>query len=329
MTPNRFPGPCVEWTPKYQLSMLKSPTFRWAHMLNCTLNGIDILGIPKVLGTIFAGSPGNGRHTTADALAGSLKARDIRCCLRVSGATLDTADVADACTAVDGAMGYLRQHGKVCLLLDCPEHSRHSLAVQEYLYRRILTHGYDLFVIIITDAVSNIIPNLQQVLTVCQFRKPDADVRQKWLRSMLDGRVIIKIDGMNHIALARETEGFTWRQMTDLRTMLRRAIALKYVQDPLKYNPDNTPGLEQQLWKEGKVHLDKEDVTPLLACIREQAAVPAAGMTLPVQLAAAAPAAAAAPECEPLSEEESAAALERHRNPEKLTFQQLIAVDPF
>ena len=349
MTPNIFPTPLVEWRPRFTLRAHINESFYWSRMLAATMNGIPILGVKPIKGVILAGLPGTGRHTTADGLAGSLQEnRGIRYFLRVSGCALDTEDVANACGVIDGVVSKLREHRKLCLVLDCPEQSRHSRAIQEYLLQQYLDHPEELFIILITDSVANISPLLIAELTVCQFRKPDLAARQKWLHSnMTRKNMPINIDGMTHMVLAQETEGFNWRQMTELREQMRRAIAFKYLNDPLTYNPDGIPDLENKLWTEGKIHLTTDDVYTILGLLREQngavtvSGAPAVQMVVSSAIpAAAAPQAAATvpssggtadgqmedssfDDFSAMSEEEAKAAIEFHSNPALMSFSDL------
>ena len=356
MTPNRFPSACVEYKPNRTLDdMKKLPSFYWAHVLASTLDGIPELNLPPMLGAILAGPPGNGRHTIAMSLSGSLAQRNWPFFARISGITLDTEDVADACAVLEGAMVKLRQHGRLCLLLDCPEDSRHSLAIQEYLRQQMDYNPGRIFPIIITDSLTNITPTLQTPsIASCQFQSPDLTTRQRWLQTSLEGKVPISIDGgMNYITLTKETKDFTWRQLTDLRTMLRRALALKYSMNPAAYAELGPRGT---VLTNGSVHLTKDEVYTILSGIRRQALPVAAATAGAVQYVAAMPAAAAAtaavtaavpavapaatpapagaaappPPNKVMSDQEKADALalmDFHNHPEKMSFGQLTDID--
>ena len=355
MTPNRFPSACVEYKPNRTLDdMKKLPSFYWAHVLASTLDGIPELNLPPMLGAILSGPPGNGRHTIAMSLSGSLAQRNWPFFARISGITLDTEDVADACAVLEGAMVKLRQHGRLCLLLDCPEDSRHSLAIQEYLRQQMDYNPGRIFPIIITDSLTNITPTLQTPsIASCQFQSPDLTTRQRWLQTSLEGKVPISIDGgMNYITLTKETKDFTWRQLTDLRTMLRRALALKYSMNTAAYAELGPRGT---VLTNGSVHLTKDEVYTILSGIRRQA-VPVAAAAGAVQYVAAMPAAAAAtaavtaavpavapaatpapagaaappPANKVMSDQEKADALalmDFHNHPEKMSFGQLTDID--
>lgn len=356
MTPNRFPSACVAYTPEFPLeSMSKQPSFYWAHMLLPTLGGIPELKLEPLEGVILAGPPGNGRHTIAMGLSGTLANQGWPFFARISGITLDTEDVADACAVIDGAMSKLRQHGRICLLVDCPENSRHNLAIQEYLRQQMDYHPGKLFLILITGALANITPTLQtKKITACQFQIPDLATRQRWLRTYLEGKPPIPIDGnINYITLTKETNGFTWRQLTDLRTLLRRALAMKYFQNSQTYA---AAGPREKLLASGTVHLSKEEVYAALACIRSQGVstaaapagavqyvaampagtVPAAGTTAvasaPPAAPAAKPPASSAPSASDklMTEEEkdaAAKAIDFHSHPEKMNAAQLMDID--
>lgn len=347
MTPNRFPSPCVEWEPATTLGKLES-TYYWAGILRCSVVGNPVLNLAPMQGVIFSGPPGNGRHTTAEALAGSLRGMKFHYFLRISGCTLDTEDVADACAVIESVNAALHKHEKVCLLLDCLEHSRHCLSIQEYLYQLHTAWRGNLFLILITGDASRISPNLLRQFPLCHFQKPDETTRQRWLMEVLSGNpkknlVPINIDGgTNHITIARATKDFSWKQMADLCVMMRRTIAFKYLSNPTVYNPSMTPGTDSKLWKEGAIHLASEEVQDLIVMIRNQSVpavqgavqfVAAAGTTAVPAAVSAAPAptgsSTTAPPAETpsMSEEEAKAAAEIHRNPELMSFNVLKDVD--
>lgn len=350
MTPNRFPTPCVEWKPVNTLENLINPSFYWAHVLLHTLSGIRQLGIPPVAGALFVGPPGNGKHMTADALAGSLAKKHGCCCLRINGAVLDTEDVADACAVLDAVSAALRTGKKICLLLDSPELSRHCRAVQEYLYQMLMDWSGKLFPILITPDPAGIDPNLLQQLPCCPCPNPDLATREKWLQSVLTnkGVPINILGGMNHTALAGATEGFSWKKLSDLRTMMRRTIAMKYFRDPQIYNPELTPGMENTIWREGKIPLTVDEVNQILILLRYQSAPVVTGavqyVAAPAAVSAVAAPGAAAPAAGGTavsvgSEEEPAiaamdqkameAAKAKHSNPENLALSELFDIDDF
>lgn len=350
MTPNRFPTPCVEWKPINTLESLINPSFYWAHVLLHTLSGIKQLGIPPVGGAVFAGPPGNGRHMTADALAGSLVKKHACCCLRIHGAVLDTEDVADACAVLDAVTAALRTGKKICLLLDSPELSRHCRSVQEYLYQMLLDWPGKLFPILITLDPAGIDPNLLQYLPCCPCPNPDLATREKWLESVLTNKSVpINIlGGMNHTALAGATEGFSWKKLSDLRAMMRRTIAMKYFKSPSSYNPEMIPGLENTIWREGKIPLTVDEVNQILILLRYQstpvvsgavqyvtapAAAAAVGTAVPAAASGSASAASVSTEEEPviaaMDQKAMAAAKAKHSNPENLALSELFDIDDF
>lgn len=327
--------------PASQLSSLKNVSYYWAHLLSKILYGVPDMGLPPVSGVIFSGPLGNGKHTTAEALAGTLKNRSQNpwYCLRTCGYTLDPEDVADACAVLEQVDDVLQQGTRVCLLLDCPEHSRHSLAIQEYLYQLFLARPGKLFPILITEHLSNIIPELQRKLLSCPCPKPDQSTRQRWILSQLNGKIPINFsDDVNHISLARDTKDFSWKQMADLRMLMLRTIAFKYLSSPKTYNPNAIPGLEKQLLREGKVTLNRDDVQDILFLIRSQNTPATQGMVQYVA-AGAAPAPAVSsgslsasteiPEYEEkrMDPDEVQKAIARHKNPAEMPVGTLLDVD--
>ena len=351
MTPNRFPSACVEYKPSSTLEALNVkdyPSFYWAHVLANTLDGIPELNLPAMKGVILAGPPGNGRHTIAMRLSGSLAQRNWPFFARISGITLDTEDVADACAVLKGAVAKLQQHGGLCLLLDCPENSRHSLAIQEYLRQQMDYYPGRIFPIIITDSLTNITPTLQTPsIASCQFQSPDRTTRQRWLQTYLEGKISID-GGVNYITLTKETNGFTWRQLTDLRTMLRRAVALKYSMNTAAYE---NLGPRETVLTNGSVHLTRDEGYTILSGIRSQA-LPVAAAAGAVQYVSPIPpvpgttvvpgpttdpgttttpgTAAPPPANKVMTDQEKAdakALMDFHGHPEKMSFGQLTDID--
>ena len=358
MTPNKFPTPAVEYKAnKFTLEkLIELGTYYWAPMLLHTLDGVPELNLPALRGVILAGTPGNGRHTMADALSGTLSKCGYSYFTRIAGAALDARDVSDACAAINGAVIRMRQYTRFCLLVDCPEDSRHNLAIQECLRQQLDDHQGRLFLILITGSATNITPALQTMMTVCQFLRPNLAERRVWFKNSLEGKIPIATSGdVNYITLAKESEGFTWRQMTDLRSLLRRMLVTRYAAEAKL----PAAGEWRSLLASGSIRLSRNEVYAALACIRGQGAdamVPAAGA---VQYVAAMPAAAvptgaaavsdahaaakpAAPapaaaagnkeskDIQIMSEEEMDAnkkAMEFHAKSENMTFQELTSVD--
>lgn len=281
MTPNRFPTPCTLYQPGPTLkNLFKYPSFHWAPVLNYTLDCKE-LGLAPITGVILAGPPGNGRHTMALHLSGTLaqsESRKISYFLRVSGTALDAEDVSDVCKMLEGAMASpIRTDMSFVFLLDCPEDSRHNLAIQEFLRQKMAVLGSKIFPIIITRSTSNIIPDLQGSLTIFPFDRPDVHTREAWFQEATNGPRALKFEetSMNHFTLAQLAEGFTWRQMTDFRTHMRRLVVLKYeASDELKTSGQTV----EQLLAASKIKLSAAEVRAVAAYVRSQGmSVPAAG----------------------------------------------------
>lgn len=294
MATRNFPSPCVEWTPKIKLTALKGATFQWSEIIRYSLFTVPDLGLRRIQGAIFSGPPGNGRHTTAEALAGSLAGLKYNYWLRISGCALDCEEVADACAVIDAVANTLSKAGKICLLLDAPEQSRHSLAIQEYLGQLLEQSGENLFPIIITDDPTQLSPNLLRRFPLYHCPKPDLAARQLWFEKRLKNpQLPVTIDGLDHWMVSRETEDFSWRQLQDLYSFLLRSMFAKYASNPASYNPSMLPEAEKEIWSSGKIHLSKTEVFGLITAIRAQnaAAAPAnvivAGPAAPAQPTAA------------------------------------------
>lgn len=331
MAKNLFPNPCVEWEPSIYLSKLDRVSCKWRDILRLSLEDQPELGLNRITGAIFSGPSGNGQHVTAEALAGTLQNLGFIYTLRTSGCTLDCEDVSDACAVLNAVFDIIRRGGKVCLLLESPERSRHSYAIQEYLVRILENYGNELFLIIITEDPAKITTGLQRRLSIFPCTAPTLTERQDWLEDALYSPVTIKIDGMDKWALARETDGFSWRQMQNLWIQMRRKILEKYILDVGRYNPERLDEEVSLIWSQGRVHLAKSEVMDLIDGIRTQTAapvqMPVQAVAVPAVVSAAAPVSTAVPAHTPAPVKDDNAEKIDHSHPENLSVDDLLDID--
>lgn len=227
---------CDTWMPKTSLSDLPS-SYLWSGLLASavTLHDLSLQSkfysknIPAdpVLGAILSGPVGNGRHTTAEALAGTLGRGLLH--VRIHGADLDFESPDTALAALNSLKAAFRNYAGVCLLLDEIQECRHSRMIQSHLLRllgRLQTDqpGKNFRLIIVTDSPDSILSGLRRFLILCHCSAPNEDERRDWLSSQLriGPRLIPK--SVSAKDLAAKTEGFSWHQLQLLHRYLRQQL---------------------------------------------------------------------------------------------------------
>lgn len=288
MTTTKLHGSCTVWKPKLKLNQLEALSIRnpWIPILRSEIkiNKTDRkriagglqplsaeLGLPLFRGAVFTGPPGNGRHCTAAALAGNLGA-DL-CHIRIFGADIDFEEPMDALAAVASALETAKDAKGLCLFLDEPEHCRHSMMIQSFLYSKLCEEDSTMYLIVVTDHVTSVMSGLQQILTLCHLEPPNFSERDKWLAEQSKQPILITFSDTSIDAISMETDDFTWKQMNQLITGLRRLVFFQAT------GFKSIPELLAHV-KAGDVSLNEDQVMPLIKAIKEQhvpVAVPAAG----------------------------------------------------
>lgn len=268
-------------------------TFFWAPVLRATmLTGpaqlLNALGLRKQNGTIFTGADGNGRHTTAEALAASLcnpKAAEPFHFLHIAGWELDFENACEVDALMDAIVCCGQETGRLCLLLDSPEDSRWGLPVQHRLAGLLDTEEFFLYLILICGEQKMAVSELQRRLRVCHCPPPTDEQREAWFADKLFSPVPIPMKAMTHRDLAKKTEGLSWKQLNDLVDAMRQLLAWKHF---MRYHANGSvlSELERAL-KGGAIELDEKDIAQLLHGIPSQNPPPPAAQTLQIPVSAA------------------------------------------
>lgn len=357
---------CYIWNPDKTLGQLPG-TYIWAQVLlsAATLRSAEKarakLQIPPLYGAIFTGPAGNGRHSTAAALAGTLGGDLLH--VRVFGADLDFESSDQAMAAIGTVARAARESGQgLCLILDEPQDCRHSRMIQtrllRLLERNLEQRGAPVYLIIVTDKADSVLPGLRRLLMVCHCPNPTKEEREAWLVQQLTEPYRILPKDARAMDTAEKTAGFSWHQLTLLVTALRQqlywtaklladrsaeeavqAVAGEEAKKAARKKATNFKA-RLELMDSGKAALTSLQFQALLAALRDQAdpSRPASAMA-PVQVIAgqipAAGGSAAAEEAPaPIDDTVQAAskpfdstALEArrslHANPEGMDFNQL------
>ncbi len=200
-------------------------TYTWASALRAAfmkhrlIN--DLMEFPEPQGVVLSGESGNGRHTTASALVNSLGGKY----LWLSGWDLDQEEPGDSIEIIRNVVRLAYEQGKLVLLLDGPEHCRHSMLVQECLARLLRNIDAGMLVLVIVTQEADMVSSaLRQHLLLCPCAAPTKTERRSWLKLHLEKPVPLKVDGMDLEDLVKKTEGFSWQQLQDLQNHLKLQI---------------------------------------------------------------------------------------------------------
>ena len=258
---------CIRREPALVLGSLPD-SFQWKRilMISCkdTKTAKELLGLTLPTGALFIGPAGNGRHTTAEALAGSLyKGSNYSQVLCLHGEDLDFEDPADV-AAVLKHTATLTQQGDMVLILDRPELSRHSLTIQRRLLRFqdvLGQQGIRLFLILITDTVQDLDPEILSRHPLYPCPCPDEETVREWVGTILKKPVTIKISRMNADSLTERLTGLSWKHLQDFHSHLKRLLIYKwrfFLRDKQT---------EEETYKSGSVTFGYEDIAPVLASL--------------------------------------------------------------
>lgn len=310
--------------PEIKLSHLE-PSYTWASYLlaamipNATIS--QLMGFEPLDGVIFTGRPGNGRHTTAEALAGSLCPSKYSKLLRLSGRELDPETAAEALAVMDDIGALTREAESVCLLLDQIEDSRWSSLIQTCLAELLSQPEVAVFVILITGDNSVANGPLRRLMR-CHCPEPSAPQRQDWLAEKINEPVPLRVDGMSVKEMTEATEDFSWRQMAELWNCMKLRLVWKVVERQKEFIAEKKP--LKKVLSDGLVHLERVDLMEILHGLKDQ--LPPRQTAAPVQiLAGTVPTETEEPQ--QIDKDKAAELVEFHSHPERMSGAQLLDVD--
>ena len=272
-------------------------TCQWASVLKVSCKDSDegraTMGLQLPEAALFTGPPGNGRHITAYALAGSLcsKVQRYTGCYQIHGYDLNQADKKNLSELMD-YIRKLAEAGPLILLLDHPELSEHSQDLQLRLLRcqwELKQHGSGLFLMVISADAEHLIPELLSSCPLYHCPPPSESRVQQWVVEILHKPVIIKIADLKSNEIAHSLAGLSWRQLTDFHNHLMRLLLLKYALNHQKFKGVS----EKSVLSNGQIILERNDVTPILESLE---ALKPRTVTTPMMVSSPVPASSVEPE---------------------------------
>lgn len=271
MTDEQLRRICVEpEMPELNLGTLPD-TYQWAGVLRGGRKymavAAQVMGLEFSPGAIFTGPEGNGRHTTAYALAQTLCAdRDgYRGVISIHGDDLDFEDRDDIYPVVEYITKVAKATEALVVIVDQPGLSRHNSLLQRLLLRvqsTLLRAKLKLYLILITDKAEDVCSEMMSRFPRYHCAPPDQTAVKKWVKKILKEPVPINIADTSASDLAAAVQGLSWKQLKDLHNHLLRLTVLQYA---LRKKSYDAKGLtEEQVYRDGKVKLERGVIRAIL-----------------------------------------------------------------
>lgn len=279
-------------TMDYALGTLPD-TYQWAPVLRTAIRQMPVaqkvMGVAFRPGIIFTGPEGNGRHSTAYALANNLAEKaGYQTMMSIHGSDLDFEDPDDIYSVLDFLEKIAAASGNMVLFLDQPGLSRHSLRFQNQLLRsqqRLLREKKTIFLIVIADSAEEVAPTLLGRYPHCHCPRPDTAAASRFVDNMLKKPVPIHMDKVTKADILLAVRGCSWKQLADLHEQLLRLVILGYVRKSKSFAEQGIP--EEKVYQDGLIQLSQDAVRMVLDSVAAQnvtlvpapAAVPYAPVT--------------------------------------------------
>ena len=309
----------------------------WSHMFRATMlkspkKLLSDFGVEPPDGAVFLGEPGNGRHTAAEALAGSKcnpEAKEYHHYLRITGWDFDCETAEESCRIAEYAAEAAKEYEYFCLFIDSPEESKFGKQVQYALAEKLRELEITVFVIVVTTESEYLCRELTHDFKICRCVPPTKKQREDWIKKNME-TPFVAIEEMTHMELAEKTEGFSWKQLNDMLDSMREVLTWKYFKMFRSYN-GNLKLLGEAV-STGKAVLTNDEGQQIINSVICQKAVPViAGVAGQIQAVNANTETAKAQNSNDSDPQESIQAqiikeAEFHKHPEDMTPDQLFEI---
>lgn len=260
----------------HDLPLSKLPkTYPWTEVLANSIKlsptAAKLMGLTFSRGAIFTGSAGNGRHTSAWALANTLveKAGYASVCT-IHGRELDLEDLRDLDTIAEYLEKLVLANTKLVLILDGPEDSVASHSLQEQLIllqKKLLQNKNGLFLITVADSADCVSPAMMRQFPCYHCPNPDHATVKEFVNNFLKVPVPLNLDGIAPKEVLEHLQGCSWKQLTDFHTQLLRLLVSTYQANESTQYKDVS---EEEAYKKGLVVLPKQKVKAILSAASAQ-----------------------------------------------------------
>lgn len=252
-------------------------TYQWAPVLRGGRKHMAVaarvMGLEFCPGAIFTGPEGNGRHTTAYALAKTLCTdRDgYRSLISIHGDDLNFEDREDVYAVVSQLTKVAKVTTALVVILDRPDLSEHNHLIQRTLLRlqkAMQAENMKLYLIVIAPSAEDLCEQMLSSFPLYHCPCPDRDMVKKQIKTMLKKPVPISIEGITDKDLINAADGLSWKQLKDLHQNLLRLTVLHYALNKKKYDAKGLT--EEQVYQEGHAKLSRSDVQKVLDSMSQQ-----------------------------------------------------------
>lgn len=252
-------------------------TYPWTDVLRAARKPMGVaakvMGLQFIAGAIFTGPVGNGRHTTAWALANTLcKDKDgYKAMVSIHSDDLDFEDREDVFAVLNRVIRAAREAGSLIVLLEHCGENPHSAMLQRHLLR--LQRGLSkekirIYLIVIADNDTALAPELSDSLPRYHCAPPDKKAVKHWAETIMKKPVPIKIKNKTAADIAKAVQGLSWKQLHDLHNHLLRLIVLSY---SIRREELKKSGVtEEEAYKQGLITLPEEAVNGILTSYAAQ-----------------------------------------------------------
>ena len=200
-------------------------SFEWAHWLRRRLGRPtpmdEVLGIGPLYGVVLCGASGNGRHTTMQALAATMEQEQGYGCVLLQSLSMEAAGKQTVLGALRSLLENAEADERILFAMEgvtrCKWHPKLLALLLEAIQR-----GRPRMMLVILNEEERLPTELRCLLQICRFSNPTQSQRERYLQEQMLNP-LLEIKGMNEAALAKRTEGFSYRQLAQLLELLRLA----------------------------------------------------------------------------------------------------------
>lgn len=237
----------------------------------------DMIGAGGLQGFLFAGPSGTGKYTTAMQLTGILLDRGWKA-YYLTGDAFDSLDETGRESAFEELLGAQEAvsgegTGHV-VILHFPEDAARKRKLQLALVSAMETCESlecEAFLFVITGKPSLIREKLLRKLTYCEFRLPDQEERERYLRSAFEavfrysGKGSAAAEQAGRAKLVSATEGFSYTQLRQLILFALQRVKRRTI-DRIGYDPEK---VREEMQKAEFFVLEQKELEAITEHVRQ------------------------------------------------------------
>ncbi|MGN0299064.1 MAG: AAA family ATPase [Lachnospiraceae bacterium] len=256
------------WEPKEIYDNLPD-SYVWAKVLKAAVADREldeILDLTPLNSVLLTGPFGNGKHTTAYALMNELYRQNYQVVVMLNGLELNEESSALALAKVEALFQASAEYGKLCIYMENLADCRYKKEVMNTIADKLEEMEDELapwFLILVEERAEILSARLlgRQIL-ICPCCPPDFEERLHYIRQYLAGRVKLPLENIDARDMAELTEGFSYRQLSDLFHHLKLALKKMVVEK------EDIASLRKMRIEEHIDKLEKQTVEKIISSIK-------------------------------------------------------------